>query len=367
MAAGTAAAFLSTSSGLVVSLAGVLFTDVLRGRWKDFRLAAVASAVLPIAMALTVERLDFALTVPLVFEQDQPEPGAPAATGLYASSINSERNNLESPAEDQGNGFEQALGIGGLQAQDCSTGTPRRSASRALLRTRTAPPGSPMPPFRAPTAPSATSASTSTAGLRRAVGRPGTEHERDGTFPQNPNVALVRHDLHGPFGFSEPEVDAVRQFTRDRNLTMLIGNHTFTGLMLRPPGTATYGLAEDELALKELGDRMAIETDYVSQFGFQLYDTTGSLDDYIYGGLGAFAYTPEIGKQSFHPNYLTGFVPEYEGREIEDPDTGEGTGPLPRRPARGLPEGRRSGAAWTTHSILRGTAPAAGPSSSRAT
>jgi Na+(H+)/acetate symporter ActP len=67
LAAGTAAAFLSTSSGLVVSLAGVLFTDVLRGRWKDFRLAALLSAVLPIVLALTVTRLDFALTVPLVF------------------------------------------------------------------------------------------------------------------------------------------------------------------------------------------------------------------------------------------------------------------------------------------------------------
>jgi Na+(H+)/acetate symporter ActP len=67
VAAGTAAAFLSTSSGLVVSLAGVLFTDVLRGKWKDFRLAAALSAVLPIALALSVTRLDFALTVPLVF------------------------------------------------------------------------------------------------------------------------------------------------------------------------------------------------------------------------------------------------------------------------------------------------------------
>jgi Na+(H+)/acetate symporter ActP len=67
VAAGTAAAVLSTSSGLVVSLAGVLFTDVLRGRWKDFRLAALLSAVLPIVLALTVTRLDFALTVPLVF------------------------------------------------------------------------------------------------------------------------------------------------------------------------------------------------------------------------------------------------------------------------------------------------------------
>jgi Na+(H+)/acetate symporter ActP len=67
VAAGTAAAFLSTSSGLVVSLAGVLFTDVLRGKWKDFRLAALLSAVLPVVLALSVTRLDFALTVPLVF------------------------------------------------------------------------------------------------------------------------------------------------------------------------------------------------------------------------------------------------------------------------------------------------------------
>jgi Na+(H+)/acetate symporter ActP len=67
VAAGAAAAFLSTSSGLVVSLAGVLFTDVLRGRWNDFRLAAVLSVIVPLALALTVTRMDFALTVPLVF------------------------------------------------------------------------------------------------------------------------------------------------------------------------------------------------------------------------------------------------------------------------------------------------------------
>jgi Na+(H+)/acetate symporter ActP len=67
VAAGAAAAFLSTSSGLVVSLAGVLFTDVMRGRWNDFRLAAVVSIVVPLALALGVTRLDFALTVPLVF------------------------------------------------------------------------------------------------------------------------------------------------------------------------------------------------------------------------------------------------------------------------------------------------------------
>ena len=67
VAAGTAAAFLSTSSGLTLSLAGVLFTDVLRGRFKDFRLAVLLSVVLPVGLALMVDRADFALTVPLVF------------------------------------------------------------------------------------------------------------------------------------------------------------------------------------------------------------------------------------------------------------------------------------------------------------
>lgn len=67
VAAGTAAAFLATSSGLVVSLAGVLFTDVLRGPFRDFRLAAVLATAVPMGVALTSNRLDFALTVPLVF------------------------------------------------------------------------------------------------------------------------------------------------------------------------------------------------------------------------------------------------------------------------------------------------------------
>ena len=41
VAAGAIAAFLATSSGLLVSIAGALATDVLRGRVRDFRVAAV--------------------------------------------------------------------------------------------------------------------------------------------------------------------------------------------------------------------------------------------------------------------------------------------------------------------------------------
>ena len=68
VAAGAWAAFLATSSGLVVSVAGVLSTDVFRRRGvRDFRISAVIAGVVPLALALFVTRLDFSEAVALVF------------------------------------------------------------------------------------------------------------------------------------------------------------------------------------------------------------------------------------------------------------------------------------------------------------
>jgi len=68
VAAGAWAAFLSTSSGLIVSVAGVLSTDVFRrGRVRDFRLAAVIAGLVPLVLALGLSRLDFSEAVALVF------------------------------------------------------------------------------------------------------------------------------------------------------------------------------------------------------------------------------------------------------------------------------------------------------------
>lgn len=67
VAAGAIAAFLATSSGLLVSIAGALATDVLRGRVRDFRVAAVIGGLIPIPLSLLVSDLELSRTVGLAF------------------------------------------------------------------------------------------------------------------------------------------------------------------------------------------------------------------------------------------------------------------------------------------------------------
>ena len=67
VAAGAIAAFLATSSGLLVSIAGALSTDVLGGRVRDFRLVAVIAGVIPIPLSLIASSLELSRGVGLVF------------------------------------------------------------------------------------------------------------------------------------------------------------------------------------------------------------------------------------------------------------------------------------------------------------
>ncbi|GAA1733915.1 cation acetate symporter [Luedemannella helvata] len=68
VAAGAFAAFLSTSSGLLTAVAGVLSTDVLgRGSVRSFRWSAVVAGAVPAALALRVDALDVSQVVGLAF------------------------------------------------------------------------------------------------------------------------------------------------------------------------------------------------------------------------------------------------------------------------------------------------------------
>ncbi|MDR5701701.1 sodium/solute symporter [Agromyces aerolatus] len=65
--AGAFAAFLSTSSGLVVSLAGVISQDLMGGSVRGFRVAAMISSLVPLGVALLTEPAGLAGSVGLVF------------------------------------------------------------------------------------------------------------------------------------------------------------------------------------------------------------------------------------------------------------------------------------------------------------
>lgn len=68
VAAGAFAAFLSTSSGLLTSVAGVISTDVLgRGSVRGFRLATVLAGSVPTVFALNVSGLEVSQVVGLAF------------------------------------------------------------------------------------------------------------------------------------------------------------------------------------------------------------------------------------------------------------------------------------------------------------
>lgn len=67
VAAGAIAAFLATSSGLLVSVAGAASTDLLRGGVRDFRIAAVVGGLIPVPLALAASSFELSRGVGLVF------------------------------------------------------------------------------------------------------------------------------------------------------------------------------------------------------------------------------------------------------------------------------------------------------------
>jgi hypothetical protein len=134
---------------------------------------------------------------------------------------------------------------------------------------------------------------------------------------------LFAHPTYrGAAAFSEPETQNIRELISSRHVTTLITNHTFSNLVLRPNGAAPdlvppsegvpLGDPYDEAALKALGDAMAAQNGYTSQHAWELYDTTGSTEDWSYNATGGFGYTFEIGPDEFHPPFPE-VVDEYLG------------------------------------------------------
>jgi Zinc carboxypeptidase len=132
-------------------------------------------------------------------------------------------------------------------------------------------------------------------------GGPGASHD--------PGVDTYR----GAAPFSEPETQNVKALVSGRQVTTLITNHTYSDLVLRPPGLRAQGPPPDEPVYKALGDEMAAQNGYVSQKSYELYDTTGTTEDWSYYATGGLGFTFEIGNKEFHPPYAD-VVSEYTGK-----------------------------------------------------
>lgn len=154
---------------------------------------------------------------------------------------------------------------------------------------------------------------------------PGVDLNRNyGGFWGGPGASDLPVDptYRGAEAFSEPETQNIRDLIRSKQITMLISNHTFSNLVLRPNGVnpittghdgKPVGDAPDELGLKRLGARMTAQNGYQNIHGWELYDTTGTTEDYSYNATGGFGYTFEIGPDEFHPPFPD-VVSEYLGK-----------------------------------------------------
>ena len=170
-------------------------------------------------------------------------------------------------------------------------------------------------------------------------GGPGATHVASGS-----NAADT---FYGPGPFSEPETQNVRAVVSSHQVTTLITNHTYSDLILRPPGVQAQGVTIDEDVYKAFGAAMADKNGYSNWHGYTLYDTTGTTEDWSYFATGGFGFTFEIGRAAqsvlpksgeensqlvldiagsyagvgFHPPYPVGVIGEWNGK---GPWTGKG-------------------------------------------
>jgi len=122
---------------------------------------------------------------------------------------------------------------------------------------------------------------------------------------------------HGPTPGSEPEVRNVLGLLRANQVTTFITNHTFGDMVLRPFGDSDRD-TPDEAIIKGHADAMAAINGYASIKGIELYATTGTTEDWIYGVTGAPGFTFEIGSNDVSGGQLaaggvdcSGFHPMY--------------------------------------------------------
>lgn len=103
----------------------------------------------------------------------------------------------------------------------------------------------------------------------------------------------------GTAAFSEPETQALRDFTQAHNFITVFNYHTYSDLLIMPFGYAVGAVPDepDYSIYMELGHDLSADNGYLFGTGDQTvgYLTNGDAVDWMYGAEGIINFTPEVG------------------------------------------------------------------------
>ncbi|MCD6578849.1 hypothetical protein J7L48_05190 [bacterium] len=116
----------------------------------------------------------------------------------------------------------------------------------------------------------------------------------------HPDFNVTSEVYPGKYAFSEPETEAIRDLAQDIHPIGSISYHSYGQLVLFP-FSYYYVEAPDNNRLFEIANNIGNSIGgYTGEQSVILYPASGDSDDYLYGELGTFSYTVEVGTQ-FHP------------------------------------------------------------------
>lgn len=105
---------------------------------------------------------------------------------------------------------------------------------------------------------------------------------------------------HGPYAFSEPETQAIRDLGLRKGFTADLSYHSYGELILYP-WSYGYDEAPDKELFIKVANRMSAKNNYRVKKSSSLYPSMGDTDDWMYGVTGSISFTPELAR-SFIPS-----------------------------------------------------------------
>ena len=106
----------------------------------------------------------------------------------------------------------------------------------------------------------------------------------------------------GTAAFSEPETQAIRNFTNSKNFKTALNYHTYSNLLLYPWGYINQPTVDNDIFVEYTADMTRFNNYTTGQAPVILYDVNGSTDDWMYGEQTTkpkiLSLTPEVGSSS---------------------------------------------------------------------